>query len=152
MKTINNFINEKLVIHNNSKLITNLYEMEMYKGVKLDIDENSNLKDFNKYPYITIDIAYELLRYIIDYFEKELQGYEIILSTTANIKFHFQYKNDSNLLGTLYFSEKYKDKLEELNGKGCYFIAGDNPNNKKLVKNLKYFVGLPSEKFVNYHK
>lgn len=105
MKTINNFINEKLVIHNNSKLITNLYEMEMYKGVKLDIDENSNLKDFNKYPYITIDIAYELLRYIIDYFEKELQGYEIILSTTANIKFHFQYKNDSNLLGTLYFSK-----------------------------------------------
>ena len=52
----------------------------------------------------------------------------------------------------LYIFQKYKDKLEELNGKGCYFIAGDNPNNKKLVKNLKYFVGLPSEKFVNYHK
>lgn len=148
MKQLVQYIQEKLKINSNSKVTKNKLTPNdnEYKGVKF-IEQHKNISkdDFKKYGSISLDLAYEIAKIIIDNCEKELNGYYFQLFYSGYSGFtilnpDFDGQNPDKYKEGLIDFHRYADNTG-------YNVEFNLNKSTDSTLRLKEFIGETSEKF-----
>ncbi len=127
MKKVNLYIAEKLKLDKDSELEELNENTEEYKNVKFGFRKKNSLNEFKAFGHVSIEFAYNVIKFIIDTLPRELKDCYLELFYSGNSGFtvfnpeYSSHDEDKYKLGFILFEYPNKVKF-----KPWYDIYADN--------------------------